>query len=296
MKRRTLIKFAGLFPLYTLFNTAQAIANTENSFKLKAFIEKPKPLFEALVGNETFSKLVIIAGRPSMGKSAVMLNLLDEVSEFKEYKSLFFSIELSKAKALQRWQSLQSDVGIKSLNAMYRSQQDTAIGFSSFSNGLAEIDDSYTLSVQDLRKRVELYKAQQSTLKYVFVDYIQLLNSEQKFPNRLLEVEDILKNLKTMSTDLNLVVIVASQINLGMESRLDKRPLPTDLREIRDFRSIDKLVLIYRKKYYDENADDTIRFTLFENEKNLSHGLFKRADVWFANFNSENHQITGLKS
>ena len=234
MNRRTFIKMAGIAPYI-------GTLRFEDSIKSSAETEASQGSVAALFDKNQSGRLVMIASRPAMGKISFLLNLVNDLGIDSRMGCLFFSLELSKDALKRRLLS------IKPSSNLY-------------------INDSAGISIQELCSSCKNYKIISPDLKFVFVDYFQLIDSEIKHKNRRDRSSYILKQLNQIAHELNVTVIVAGQLNRSVENRTDRRPRPEDLREIRDLSSIDELLLLYRDSYYDKSfARNILEVTKFEN-------------------------------
>lgn len=177
------------------------------------------------------SELVVVAARPSVGKTNFMLRLADRFYFDRDECSMFFSIEMSREQLISRWQQLSS-VG---LAAPWFAGKDVLF------------DDTSFLTTDVLREKINGNIQGVPRLRYVFVDYLQLMNSKDKSKSRGEQVHEILRTLKEIATELNLSVVVSSQLNRPMIGSREALPAPRNIREVSDFSNIDRIVLLHRE-------------------------------------------------
>ena len=204
------------------------------------------------------SDLIIIAGRPAMGKTAFSLNVAMNAS-YKDQKSVaFFSLEMSSHQLVQRLLSAQAGIDSNKLRSGRFSQQDWQ-NLSAAAGALSDmnfyIDDTPAITVLELRAKCRRLKREHG-LDLVFVDYLQLMGAN-KGDNREQQISEISRSLKALAKELNIPVIALSQLNRSVEQRQDKRPLVSDLRESGAIeQDADIIVFLYRDEVYNENSPD----------------------------------------
>jgi replicative DNA helicase len=216
---------------------------------------------DRLTGGFQESDLVIIGARPSMGKTAFALNIALNAS--KEDVSLIFSFEMSKNQLLKRLAGLTGKIDSLRMKNPKREFQGEdwqhftgAIGIMTNANlrifDRAGMDVAYIWS--KVRKIRREYNGQKRIL--VVIDYLQLIEGDQKYKQfRQAEISEISRRLKTMARELNVVVIALSQLSRGVESRQDKRPLLSDLRESGQIeQDADLIAFLYRDDYYEKDS------------------------------------------
>ncbi len=264
MKRRDFLKFAGVIPAISFFRVNNALGLTAFTPDSSITFTQTDSMGSIFMGTPSKS-LVVVAARPGQGKSSFLLNLLDTYGIAQGHSVAFFSLEQSKKSLVERWVSLGQRTGQVSKIPFHQKQMLTTeeiAKIEAISKSDVLIDDS-VLSVEDIRRRVEKAINEKHQIKYVLVDYFQLVRTEGRYPSRLAQVQDILVQLKKLAVDLNLIVIASAQLNRGVDSRSNRRPVPNDLREIRDLSQIDELVLLYRDGHYDR-TDKTDSIEIFK--------------------------------
>ncbi len=179
------------------------------------------------------SNLIIVAARPSMGKSSLMSDFALNAAMKHQVPVVMFNLEMSKLELTQRFLASEAKVDSQRLRKGSLQEQDWS-RLSSALGRLAEapiyIDDSPNANLMEMRAKCRRLKAKHG-LGLVIIDYLQLMQSPRRSENRQQEVSDISRNLKIMSKELDIPVICASQLNRGVEYRADKRPFLGDLRE-----------------------------------------------------------------
>lgn len=209
-------------------------------------------------------ELIILAARPSVGKTAFALDITTNVCMEKEYFVNFFSLEMSDKSLLKR---MICSVGridsMKMKNALKRfSDEDwnryqNAQGIvSSFKQNL-DIADNSKVTVQEIRTRVKQNKRKHPDKKHmVVIDYLTLIQGSGR-KERHLEVGEISRNLKRLARDLKVPVLLLAQLNRGVEQRADKRPMLSDLRDSGEIeQDADKILFLHRDDYYDKETEN----------------------------------------
>ncbi|MBQ9123171.1 MAG: replicative DNA helicase [Lachnospiraceae bacterium] len=204
------------------------------------------------------SDLVLIAARPSMGKTAFVLNIASNVA-FKENKCVaIFSLEMSKEQLVNRMLALESRVDSQHIRTGLLSDQEWAqlvesadeIGKSSLI-----IDDTPGISIAELRSKCRKYKMEHD-LSMIIIDYLQLMSGSGKSDSRQQEISDISRSLKALARELSVPVLALSQLSRAVEQRPDHRPMLSDLRESGAIeQDADVVMFIYRDDYYNHDTD-----------------------------------------
>jgi len=213
--------------------------------------------FDRMTSGFQRGELIIIAGRPSMGKTMFALNVA--LTAAKEgYKVGFFSLEMSGEQLSLRMLSSESRIPLQKIrNATISSDEWMAL--TNTAAQLAEvkifIDDTPSLSIRDLRSKARKQKAQDQ-LDFVIVDYLQLLSGGTRYENRTQEISAISRSLKALAKELDVPVLALSQLSRSLESRMDKRPLLSDLRESGAIEQDgDLIAFIYRDVVYNPDVE-----------------------------------------
>jgi replicative DNA helicase len=207
------------------------------------------------------SDLIIIAGRPSMGKTALSLNILINVIKYSKLPILFFSLEMSKEQIMYRLLAMETNVNQMRLRNGKLSQNDW-IKVNKMVNILSKlplfIDDTSDLSVQNIRSKIKTLMFEQTQVGLVIIDYLQLMqNSRLKVENRVQELSQITRSLKIIAREFNIPIIALSQLSRNVENRVEKRPMLSDLRESGSIeQDADLVLMLYRKQSYNSNDSD----------------------------------------
>ncbi len=204
------------------------------------------------------SDLVLIAARPSMGKTAFVLNIAQHVA-FKQHKSVaVFSLEMSKEQLMNRLFSLESKVSGQNIRTgqltdnEWEKLAETA-GIIGQSN--LYIDDTPGITVGELRSKCRKYKLEKG-LDMIIIDYLQLMTGSGKSESRQNEISEISRSLKAVARELNVPVLALSQLSRAVEQRTDKSPLLSDLRESGAIeQDADVVMFIYRDDYYNKDTE-----------------------------------------
>lgn len=204
------------------------------------------------------SDLILIAARPSVGKTAFALNIAHNVSVRHDITTAIFSLEMSKLQLVNRIISMESKVDSKNIRTGNLSPSEWASIAEGASNvgmsGLI-IDDTPGISIGELRAKCRKLK-RDNNLGLVIIDYIQLMTGGGKSESRQQEVSEISRALKGIARELNVPVIALSQLSRAVESRPDKRPMLSDLRESGAIeQDADVVMFIYRDEYYNKDTD-----------------------------------------
>ena len=204
------------------------------------------------------SNLIIVAARPSQGKSSLLNDFALNAATRQQTPVVIFSLEMSKEELVQRFLASEAKVDSQRLRKGSLQEQDWS-RLSAALGRLAEapifIDDSANISMMEMRAKCRRLKARHG-LGLVIVDYLQLMQSPRKSENRQQEVSEISRNLKILARELGVPVICASQLNRGVEMRSDKRPMLGDLRESGAIeQDADIVMFIYRDEVYNPDSE-----------------------------------------
>ena len=204
------------------------------------------------------SDLILIAARPSMGKTALALNIAQYVAFKKNTPVAIFSLEMSKEQLVNRMFSLESSVDAQKLRTGQLNDQEwerliESAGVIGKSNLI--IDDTPGISVAELRSKCRKYKLE-NNLSMIIIDYLQLMTGSGRTDSRQQEISDISRSLKAIARELNVPVIALSQLSRAVEQRPDHRPMLSDLRESGAIeQDADVVMFIYRDDYYNHDTD-----------------------------------------
>lgn len=227
-------------------------------------------------------ELIILAARPSMGKTALSLNIAANAAVRAKKKVAYFSLEMSKEQLMFR--VLASEARVDLSNIRIGKIADTAWpklinSASVVSEAPLYIDDSVGISPFEIRAKCRRLKAQVG-LDMIMVDYLQLMDLKQRVESRERAVSEISRTLKAIAKELEVPVIALSQLNRGVEGRSDRRPMLSDLRESGSIeQDADVIMMIYREDYYDkENTDNRgIAEIIVGKQRNGPTGMVKLA-------------------
>ena len=204
------------------------------------------------------SDLVLIAARPSMGKTAFVLNIAQHVAFKLEQTVAIFSLEMSKEQLVNRLFSLESRVDSQHIrtgqlsDAEWESLIESA-GVIGKSNLI--IDDTPGISIADLRSKCRKFKLEHD-LKMIIIDYLQLMSGSGRSDSRQQEISDISRSLKALARELSVPVLALSQLSRAVEQRPDHRPMLSDLRESGAIeQDADVVMFIYRDDYYNHDTE-----------------------------------------
>jgi replicative DNA helicase len=237
--------------------------------------------FDKLVSGLQKSDLIIIAGRPSMGKTAFAMNIAQDIV-FKQKKKVgFFSLEMSaQSIALRMLSSLSSVSQQKIRTGDYEASPKDTKAVTSAIEMMNDcdfyIDDTAAISPMDLRSKARRMK-RETGIDMIVVDYLQLMSIPQYSENRVNEIAEVTRSLKAIAKELDLPVIALSQLNRGVETRNDKRPFLSDLRESGSIeQDADLIIFLYRDEVYDPNTDQkNIAEIRVEKHRNGPTGFIK---------------------
>ncbi|MDP2938456.1 MAG: replicative DNA helicase [Candidatus Omnitrophota bacterium] len=199
------------------------------------------------------SDLIVIAGRPSMGKSAFALGIAEYAGVVEKIPLVFFSLEMSKEQLVQRMLCVHAKVDAHKVRTGYLSPSDwprLTAAAGKLSEAPIFIDDSPAISVMELRAKARRLKAHQG-IKLIILDYMQLMRGSGHAENRQQEISDISRSLKSLARELDVPIVAISQLSRAVEARTDHRPQLSDLRESGAIeQDADVVVLILREEYY----------------------------------------------
>jgi replicative DNA helicase len=240
-----------------LKKTFQHLAQIKSSHEGVTGIPTGFHALDHLTSGMQKSDLLILAARPSMGKTALALNIALNACLSGAPVGLF-SLEMSAEQLVLRLLSSQSSIPHQKIrNAMVTS--DEWMTLTNAAATLAEskifIDDSPALNIMELRAKARKLKAQEN-IQLLIIDYLQLISSPQRHENRTQEISAISRGLKALAKELNIAVLAVSQLSRSLESRMDKRPLLSDLRESGAIEQDgDVIFFIYRDVIYNPDTE-----------------------------------------
>lgn len=214
-----------------------------------------KDLDELLTGLHP-SELILIAARPSMGKTALVLNILQNVVLEQDKCAAFFSLEMSGELIMNRLFALESHVDAQRIRSGDLSDSDwdkLLEGAEAIGRSQLIIDDTPGISVAEMRSKCRKFKLDHD-IKLIVIDYLQLMSpSGKRNENRQQEITEISRSLKALAREMNVPVIALSQLSRAPDTRADHRPMLSDLRESGSIeQDADVVMFIYRDEYYNK--------------------------------------------
>ncbi len=204
------------------------------------------------------SDLIILAARPAMGKTAFALNIAQNVALKANTPVAIFSLEMSKKQLVQRLLCSEAEVDtqrLKTGNMQAKDWEKLAVAMNSFSEAPIYIDDTAGCTITDLRAKCRRLAMAEKNLGLIVIDYLQLIEGTGR-EDRMQQISSISRGLKILAKELNVPIIALSQLSRAVESRTDKRPMLSDLRESGSIeQDADIVMFIYRDEYY-KNANE----------------------------------------
>lgn len=215
------------------------------------------------------NELIILAGRPGMGKSALALNLATNMAINSKKSVAFFTLEMGAEQIVNRMFSSVGQIDSQKLRTGKLEHND----WKKLNEAMSEladthifIDDSAGITVGEMRNKCRKIKNSSTGLDIIFVDYLQLLSSSTKYAgNRVQEVSEVSRDLKKLAMELNVPVVALAQLSRGVERRDDKRPLMSDLKESGSIeQDADIVMFLYNDDYYSHKAKERPDLSLTE--------------------------------
>ena len=232
------------------------------------------------------SDLILIAARPSMGKTAFVLNVAQHMA-FKEGKTVaIFSLEMSKEQLVNRLFSLESKVDSQALRTGNLTDEDWAKlieGAAVVGKSNLIIDDTPGISIAELRSKCRKFKLEHD-LGIIIIDYLQLMSGGKHSESRQQEISEISRSLKAVARELNVPVVALSQLSRAVEQRPEHRPMLSDLRESGAIeQDADVVMFLYRDDYYNKDTDKkNIAEVIIAKQRNGPIGTVEL--VWLPNY------------
>lgn len=227
------------------------------------------------------SDLILVAARPSMGKTAFVLNVAQHMAFRENVTVAVFSLEMSKEQLVNRLLSLESRVDSQSIRTGNLSDDDwgkliEGAGIIGQSNLI--IDDTPGISVMELRSKCRKFKMEHN-LGIIIIDYLQLMTGSKRSESRQQEISDISRSLKAIARELNVPVVALSQLSRAVEQRPDHRPMLSDLRESGAIeQDADVVMFIYRDDYYNKDtAKPNVAEIIIAKQRNGAIGTIELA-------------------
>jgi replicative DNA helicase len=203
--------------------------------------------------------LVIVAARPSMGKSALALCMAANLAVRRNTPVALFTLEMSKSEVTQRLMCSEAKVESQRLRTGKLAADDwprLTAACDKLAKAPIYVDDTGSITMMEIRSKARRLKSRHPDLGLILVDYLQLMTSGTTAENRVQEVSQISRSLKVLARDINVPIIALSQLSRAVEQRHDKRPILSDLRESGSLEQDSDIVMfIYRDEYYSEESD-----------------------------------------
>jgi len=222
--------------------------------------------FDKMTSGLQPSELIIVAARPSMGKTAWAINIAQNCAVKDAKVVAVFSLEMSKESLLRRMLASEASVGSRKLQTGFIPREDKSKLIAALDRLMTSkmfIDDTPGITLAEMRAKARRLRQQEGQLDLIVIDYLQLMtgsagSSQKKFENRTQEVSSISRGLKALAKELSVPVIALSQLSRGSEQRTgDKKPLLSDLRESGSIeQDADVVAFIHREEYYDRENED----------------------------------------
>jgi replicative DNA helicase len=297
-----------------LFNITNQTNNpslsTSAELLAKVFFDlKQKSLKEKLPGLESGFKnldlitygfqpsdLIIIAGRPGMGKTAFCLNILTSIVKTYKLPVVFFSLEMGKEQLMYRVLSNETEIPNTNLKTGNISKEEwikLSNAIKKFSSLPIFIDDTTNISIQTIRVQLKKILFEQTKIGLVIIDYLQLMqNSKSKIENRVQELSQITRSLKSIAREFNIPVIALSQLSRNVETRINKRPLLSDLRESGSIeQDADLVLMLFRENYYNlkKEQEDLAEIIVAKHRNGPIGTIQLKFDAEFIKFSNYNY-------
>jgi len=239
--------------------------------------------FDIMTAGLQPSDLIVVAARPSMGKSALVTCIAEHVGVVEKKPVAFFSLEMSKEQLVQRLLCSHARVDFHKVRTGFLSQSDwprlvNAAG--KLSDSPIYIDDTPGVSVLELRAKARRMKSKYD-IQLIVLDYLQLMQGPQGIENRQQEISEISRAIKALARELNVPVIAVSQLSRAVEQRSDKRPQLSDLRESGAIeQDADLVILLLREEYYNATEENKgIAEVIVAKQRNGPTGSVKLAFI-----------------
>lgn len=246
------------------------------------------------------SDLIILAGRPSMGKTALSLNIALNIIKNSRLPIILFSLEMSKEQIMYRILALETNINQLRLKNGKLYQNDW-IKLNKIIKILSKlpffIDDSANLSIQDIRLKIKTILLKQTKIGAVIIDYLQLMqNTEFNNGNRVQELSHITRSLKNLAREFNIPIIALSQLSRNVDNRIDQKPILSDLRESGSIeQDADLVLMLYKSKTgsFSQNQTRPITELIIAKQRNGPVGTikltFNKSQTKFIEFDESNN-------
>ena len=232
------------------------------------------------------SDLILVAARPSMGKTAFVLNIAQYMAFHNDVTTAIFSLEMSKEQLVNRLLALESKVDSQNIRTGNLEDEEWAKlieGANIIGKSHLIIDDKPGISISELRSKCRKYKMEHN-LGIIFIDYLQLMTGSGRSESRQQEISEISRSLKALARELNVPVVALSQLSRAVEQRPDHRPMLSDLRESGAIeQDADVVMFIYRDDYYNKDSENkNIAEIIIAKQRNGHIGTVNL--VWMPNY------------
>ena len=232
------------------------------------------------------SDLILVAARPSMGKTAFVLNIAQYMAFHNDVTTAIFSLEMSKEQLVNRLLALESKVDSQNIRTGNLEDEEWAKlieGANIIGKSHLIIDDKPGISISELRSKCRKYKMEHN-LGIIFIDYLQLMTGSGRSESRQQEISEISRSLKALARELNVPVVALSQLSRAVEQRPDHRPMLSDLRESGAIeQDADVVMFIYRDDYYNKDSENkNIAEIIIAKQRNGPIGTVNL--VWMPNY------------
>ena len=232
------------------------------------------------------SDLILVAARPSMGKTAFVLNIAQYMAFHNDVTAAIFSLEMSKEQLVNRLLALESKVDSQNIRTGNLEDEEWAKlieGANIIGKSNLIIDDKPGISISELRSKCRKYKMEHN-LGVIFIDYLQLMTGSGRSESRQQEISESSRSLKALARELNVPVVALSQLSRAVEQRPDHRPMLSDLRESGAIeQDADVVMFIYRDDYYNKDSENkNIAEIIIAKQRNGPIGTVNL--VWLPNY------------
>ena len=236
---------------------------------------------DALTSGFQPSDLIIVAARPSMGKTALVLNIAQYLGVKTDMTIGFFSLEMSKEQLFMRMLTTEAEVDSHKFRGGFLGERDygqLSAALGRLSEAKVFIDDSASIGVLEMRAKARRLMSEHG-LHLIVIDYLQLMQGRGRFDNRTHELASISRSLKGLAKELNVPVVALSQLSRAPEGRSDRRPVLSDLRESGALeQDADVVMFIYREEQYDPRPEnENLAEIIIGKQRNGPTGVVKLA-------------------
>ena len=251
-----------------IYTNAELLANIFVDLKHKSLNSSLSGLASGFYELDTFtqgfqkSDLVILAGRPSMGKTALALNIGLNIIKTLTLPVLFFSLEMSKEQLMYRIINFETNINstrLKTGNLYKEDWLKLNAAIQNLSSLPLFLDDTANPTIHDIKMKIKKIIFEQNEIGLIIIDYLQLMQNLQfKTETRSQELSQITRSLKNLAREFQIPIIALSQLSRSVESRVNKRPILSDLRESGSIeQDADVVLMLYRDSYYNSNVINT---------------------------------------